>query len=268
MMAHDKTRSGPFDISFVMPAYNEQEIIGYTIRRLFAAFEKEGYRLELVAVDNGSQDRTGEIIREFAETHPGMIGVRVETNQGYGNGILEGIPHCTAPWIGIIPADGQVDAEDVVHLYEAIMAANRPVIGKVRRRFRMDGFRRKLVSVAYNLLVLAMYPEIGSLDINGSPKLAPRDVVTQMRLQSVGWFLDPEIMIKAHYMQVPVIEFNVFARMRGSGVSHVRVETCWEFMRALLHYRFSDHLAGWRQEIKDRRIAETPSSGVLSHAGH
>ena len=62
-----------FDISFVMPAYNEEEIVGYTMRRLVSAFEKEGYRVELVVVDNGSEDRTGEVIQDFAAEHAGII---------------------------------------------------------------------------------------------------------------------------------------------------------------------------------------------------
>jgi len=101
------------------------EIVGYTIPRLTTAFEKVGYRLELVAVDNGSSDRTGEIIRRIAAQNKAVIPHRVDENEGYGNGILSGIPICTAPWVGIIPADGQVDAEDVVRLYEAVIVTKR-----------------------------------------------------------------------------------------------------------------------------------------------
>src|SRR6185295_11956461 len=107
-------------ISFVVPAYNEEAILASTVRRLLEAFEKAGVALELVLVDNGSKDRTGAIIAEFAASNPAVRGVRVEVNRGYGYGVLQGFPHCTSPWIGVIPADGQVDAEDVVRLFEAV----------------------------------------------------------------------------------------------------------------------------------------------------
>src|SRR3979411_2947578 len=101
-----------------MPCYNEREVVGYTIRRLVTAFDDAGYQLEIVAVDNGSSDGTGEIIEALAGNYPGkVVHYRVERNEGYGNGIIAGIPLCTAPWIGMIPADGQVDAEDVVRLF-------------------------------------------------------------------------------------------------------------------------------------------------------
>jgi hypothetical protein len=158
------------------------------------------------------------------------------------------MPLCTAPWVGIIPADGQVDAEDVVRLYEAVISSNGAVLGKVRRRFRMDGLNRKITSIVYNLFVRALWPNLESLDINGNPKILPRDAATAMRLESSGWCLDPEMMVKAHYMGLRVLEFNVFARMRSGGVSHVRAETCWELFSTLVAFRFSDRLARWRIE--------------------
>lgn len=237
------------ELSFVMPCYNEQDIIGYTIPRFTAAFKKAGIKLELIAVDNGSRDRTGEMIREMAANDPTIVYYRVEVNEGYGNGILSGIKICRAPWIGMIPCDGQVDAEDVVALFDAIKTTDGNVLGKVRRRFRMDGLWRKVVSVTYNLLVRALWPKLGSIDVNGSPKILPRDVIEAMDLKSKNWFLDPEIVIKAHYMGLRVLEFNVFARMRGNGLSHVRVMTCWEFLRNLMIFRFSPEMPKWRRNL-------------------
>lgn len=237
------------EISFVMPCYNEEDVIGYTIPRFTAAFRNAGIKLELIAVDNGSRDRTGELIREMAADDPTIVYHRVEVNEGYGNGILSGIRVCRAPWIGMIPCDGQVDAEDVVALFDAAKASNGKVLAKVRRRFRMDGLWRKVVSVSYNLMVRAMWPKLGSIDVNGSPKILPRDVVQAMDLKSKNWFLDPEIVVKAHYMGLRVLEFNVFARMRGNGLSHVRVGTCWEFLRNLLIFRFSTEMPKWRRNL-------------------
>src|SRR5262249_15974589 len=72
---------------------------------------------------------------------------RVERNEGYGNGVLSALPVCSAPWVGMIPADGQVDAEDVARLFDAMVACGGNALAKVRRRFRMDGLWRKIVSI-------------------------------------------------------------------------------------------------------------------------
>ncbi len=235
------------ELSLIMPCYNEQDSIPYTIPQLVQAFEKAGHRLELVACDNGSKDRSGELIRSFAAQGMPVVYHRVEPNEGYGNGVLKSIHVCTAPWIGVIPADGQVDAEDVARLFEALKHTDGMVLGKVRRRFRMDGPLRKVVSIFYNLFVWMLWPKLGSIDVNGTPKIVHRDVLAAMQLESKKWFLDPEIMIKAHYLGVRTLEMNVFARMRSNGLSHVRASTCVEFFFSLLSFKFGGALTAWRK---------------------
>lgn len=259
--ANTTARQTQLDVSFVMPCYNEEEVIEYTIPKLVSAFEKAGHHLELIAVDNGSTDRTGEIIKKLAEQYQAVIFHRVEKNEGCGHGILSGLQLCSAPWAGIVLADGQVDADDVVNLYEAVASTNGRVLGKVRRRFRLDGLSRKVVSITYNVFVRLLWPRLESIDINGNPKILRREILLEMDLQSKGWFLDPEIMIKGHYMGLRVLEFNVFGRMRGNGLSHVRPAACWEFFRNLLIFRFSRQLSLWKQDHK-RVPLETDTSRV------
>jgi glycosyltransferase involved in cell wall biosynthesis len=245
-----------------MPCYNEEAIVAQTIRRLIQAFERAEIAIELIAVDNGSRDGTLAILQGLAEKHSEMVVVRVIDNIGYGNGVLAGLPHCTAPWVGIIPADGQVDAEDTVRLFEDALATGEVVLAKARRRFRMDGIQRKLVSIGYNVFFRLLWPRIESLDINGLPKIMPREVMSRLSLTSRQWLLDPEIMIRAHLLGVRVLEYNVFARMRGSGLSHVRASTCWEFVKGVLRLRFSPELRRWRSEV-DR----SPISGIKAAPG-
>ena len=246
-------------ISFVMPCYNEEEILEYTLPRLVNAFVDAGHRFELIAVDNGSSDRTGEIIQSFVDAGLPVVRHRIEVNEGYGNGLLRGIPLAKAPWIGFIPADGQVDAEDVVRLYESVQHSSGRVLGKVRRRFRMDGPVRWVVSVTYNLFMLMLWPRLGSLDVNGSPKIIHADVIEAMRLESKDWLLDAELMIKACMMGIRCLEMNVFSRMREAGASHVDSTTVWEFITRLLGFRFGPTLGKWWRSYQARDQLDVPT---------
>jgi glycosyltransferase involved in cell wall biosynthesis len=257
------------DLSLVMPCYNEQECVGNTVRRLISAFEAAGHRLEIVAVNNGSTDETAEILENLALEFPTVRVSHVAVNQGYGNGILSGIPEARAEWVGFIPADGQVDPADVVHLFESLLTARGEVLGKVRRRFRMDGLQRKFISIAYNGLVNVFWPGVQSLDINGTPKIMRRSLLAALNLESRGWFLDPEIMIKSHYMRVRILELNAFARMRGNGISHVRTSTCWEFLRNLVDFRFSSRMREWRRQNRSQhcRMGESVAAATAAISG-
>jgi glycosyltransferase involved in cell wall biosynthesis len=73
-----------FDLSLVMPRYNEEATVSHTISGPFGAFTKAGYRLEIVTVDNGSMGRTGKILRRLAASNPAVLYHRVEVNRGYG----------------------------------------------------------------------------------------------------------------------------------------------------------------------------------------
>ena len=241
---------GRLDLSIVMPCYNESENVPNTVPRLVRAFAHAECRYEIVTVDNGSTDSTWDKLTELAERYPGIVRpIRVATNIGYGNGLLQGMRRADGVWIGTVAADGQVDAEDVYRLYEACSESDGRVLGKVRRRYRMDGFVRRIISVAYNVFVRLLWPRLGSWDVNGQPRMLHRDVLEVMDLQSTNWLLDPEMLIKAYYMKVRVVEVNVFARMRGNGISHVRMATCWEFFTYLLRFRFSGRLRSWRERI-------------------
>jgi hypothetical protein len=109
--------------------------------------------------------------------------------------------------------------------------------------------------------VFLLWPRLGSIDVNGSPKIIHRDVLAAMDLQSKEWFLDPEMMVKAHYLGVRVIEMNVFARMRSNGLSHVRAAACLEFFVKLLNFRFGGELTRW-QKARPRVVASSELSGT------
>jgi glycosyltransferase involved in cell wall biosynthesis len=245
------------DLSLVVPCYNEEDVLRNTVRRLAHAFDAAGVRLELVLVDNGSTDGTGRVIDELIAEGLPIIKQAVAVNVGYGNGILRGLPSCRAALVGFICADGQVEANDVVRLYDIAARATSPKLVKVRRRFRMDGALRKVVSTIYNFSTTALFGGLGSIDINGNPKILPRDYLERMELESTDWFLDAEVMIKARRLGLAVLEINVLAQMREGGKSHVRPSTCREFVANLLAYRFGR---------KGRTLQQQPVPGAVGRA--
>lgn len=258
------------DITFVMPCYNEMDSIRSAVGELLDAFWEKNVDVELVLVDNGSLDETGKIIDQFIEEGLPVIKATVEVNQGYGNGVLCGLPYVRSNLVGIICADNQVTAEDVVRLYEVASKAHTPKAFKVRRRFRMEGPLRRIISITYNIVATALFGDLNTTDINASPKILPREYLEWMNLRSKDWFLDAEIMIKAKQMGLGVFELNVFAQMRAEGASNVRPSTCWEFIVNLLKYRFgkqADLLAVKPLNI-DERMKDDALQGYRAAEGN
>ncbi len=229
------------DVSFAIPCYNEEEVLERTVRRLAHEFHRRGVRLELVTVDNGSTDGTSALIdRLIAEGLP-LVKIRLEQNAGYGGGILCGLKACRAPWIGYLHADGQVEPEDVFRVYDTAVGAPRAALVQVNRRFRLDGLKRRIVTRIYNLLINTLFGGLGTSDVNGSPKLLRRDDFDRLDMQSTDWFFDAEMMIKAHWHRLPVIEVNVLSQARLGGTSHVDASARRQFLRNLIRWRFTRH---------------------------
>ncbi|MHC4469763.1 MAG: glycosyltransferase [Planctomycetota bacterium] len=234
-------------LSLAIPCYNEEDCVGDTVPPLVEAFHQDGVDLELVLVNNGSTDRTGEIIDEMIASGLPIVKVDIPRNQGYSNGIMRGLEQCRAPVIGFCHADGQVSPQDVVRTYRLIENREERVLTKVRRRYRQDSWKRKIVSIIYNGMMQIVFGWLGSIDINGSPKIFSRRNFQAMELRSRDWFLDPEIILKAKGLGMRTIEIDVEGHARHGGASHVRPATMMEFLLNIWRYRTSGHLRRWRK---------------------
>ena len=89
-------------VSVVLPAYNESGTIADDIATIQDAFAKEGVRIELIVVDDGSTDDTARIAADL----PGVILLRHESNRGVGAARKTGILAARSEWVITTDADG------------------------------------------------------------------------------------------------------------------------------------------------------------------
>lgn len=91
------------DLAFVIPAYNEEALIGACLESVLREVERSGARVEIVVVDNASSDRTGEIARSFEG-----VTVVEETRKGLVFARRAGFEASTAELVANIDADTQL----------------------------------------------------------------------------------------------------------------------------------------------------------------
>src|SRR5262245_44322052 len=261
--------SGPREapeLSLVIPCYNEESCLELTIPPLARAFSNAGVSLQIVLVDNGSTDRTSDVIdRLITNGTPVTKGV-VKTNEGQGLGFLTGFGLCRGKYIGNLCADGQVLPEDVVGVYRLLKTANAPCLAKARRRFRPDSWVRKLVSILYNGMMQVLFPGLPGLDVNGNPKMMPAEVLRLMELSSRDWFLEAEVMLKARYLNLRVIEVDIFGLPQKHSPSHVRVAAIVEFLQNIVAYRIGRPWRAWRKRIPRDSLLRLQASAAAASA--
>ncbi|HKZ24736.1 MAG TPA: glycosyltransferase [Acidimicrobiia bacterium] len=94
-------------IAIVIPAMNEQEVIERTIQAAAAAIYPEG-RVEIIAVDDGSGDATGDVMESLLGQIPNLSVVRFKTNRGKREAMAEGIRRTTAEVVVFVDSDSRI----------------------------------------------------------------------------------------------------------------------------------------------------------------
>jgi len=139
-------------LSVVIPVYNEQESLPELIRRTRTACDPLGLQYEILLVDDGSSDRSAELIEQAAAL-PGspVIGVLLNRNYGQHSAIMAGFSHVRGDLIVTLDADLQNPPEEIPRLVEAARQGY-DVVGTVRQQ-RQDSWFRRQASRTLNRLI-------------------------------------------------------------------------------------------------------------------
>ena len=223
------------NLSLVLPMYNEEKNGNRVVEEFVAAFKTRNISYELIAVDNGSWDRTGGLIDSLAKKYPGKVKkVRVELNQGYGYGILQGLRTATGDHIGYTPGDGQVPAEDIIMVYEKGRELDLEFMqGK---RIRKDSVMRRANTIVFNSLFHFFF-RCDVYDIGSNPKIMKRKWYTRLNLISKDWFIDGEIALKTRYFKGKMKEFPVQFHKREEGKSKINLLSVLEMLKNILRWK-------------------------------
>ena len=94
-------------ITFVVPCYNSQDYLHICVESLLTG----GKHVEILIVNDGSTDRTGEIAAEYEAKYPGIVRVLTQENGGHGEGINHGLREATGTYFKVVDSDDWLDTE-------------------------------------------------------------------------------------------------------------------------------------------------------------
>jgi glycosyltransferase involved in cell wall biosynthesis len=223
------------ELSIVIPFYNEEACCEQVLHRLILELDQNGIDYQLLPVNNGSSDRTGEILDRCARDCPRLKVVTIHQNRGYGWGVISGLRQGEGEYLGYVDGDTQIPSSEVVRVFRHMVERNAD-IGKATRQQRLDGIKRKAISSVYNTFFKLLFA-CSVRDINAKPKILRRDCFHALDLQSMDWFIDAEIILKAQTRAMRVEEIEISFLPRREGVSKFRWSTVWEFVINILRYR-------------------------------
>jgi glycosyltransferase involved in cell wall biosynthesis len=138
-------------LGIVVPAHNEEENLPLLVAELTAALGEAGISFELVIVDDGSRDRTAEVIRELVEEYDCVRGLLLSRNFGHQAAVSVGLQHARGRAIAIMDADLQDRPADLVALFQR-WQEGADVVYAVRKSRKEGWLLRTAYKVFYRLL--------------------------------------------------------------------------------------------------------------------
>ena len=212
---------GPAIVSVVIPAYNEERFIGQLLDEIRRVdLSPVDCTLELIVVDDGSRDRTAEIVAAI----PGVTLIRTP-NGGKGSAVRTGINAATGDYVLIQDADLEYDPNDYVPMFTAARQGATVVYGSRylahRGPYPQQGLMAFLGGTSLSLVCLVMTGRYLT-DTVTALKLFPRTLLTELALESNGFELDHEISAKViarghHIVEVP-IQYHPRSRLDGKKI--------------------------------------------------
>lgn len=140
------------DISVVVPAFNEQELIGRTVPRFIESLSAQRRSFELIVVNDGSRDRTGDVLDQLAAAEPRLRVIHFARNYGQTAAMMAGFWAARAPIIVPLDADGQNEPDDIQVLVDELEKGGYDVVSGWRKD-RKDSWLRTRVSRVANWII-------------------------------------------------------------------------------------------------------------------
>jgi glycosyltransferase involved in cell wall biosynthesis len=223
-------------LSVVMPVYNERTTIDEIIRRVLAV----PLRIELVVVDDGSDDGTNEILEQLQRE----LGFKLlrQKNAGKGAALRRGFAEVTGNLVVIQDADLEYSPEEYPQLIELICQDKADVVYGSRFLGRHRAFMfahymgNKLVTFATNVLYNTMLT-----DMETCYKAMRIEVLRSMTLKSNGFGIEPEITAKIFKRGYRVYEVPITYAGRGyEQGKKITWRAGFGALWVLLKYRFTE----------------------------
>jgi len=205
-------------LSYFFPAHDEEANIEGLVAEALDSLPGIAETFEVIAVNDGSRDRTQALADELTAAHPGVVrAVHHPTNLGYGAALRSGFAASRYELVAFTDGDRQFRVEDVGRLTERLAATDHPDVVVGYRIRRADPLVRTLYARAYRLANRIFFG-LKVTDVDCACKLFRREALEDIHVESDGAFFSAELLIKLRAAGRSVVEVGIphYPRTAGS----------------------------------------------------
>ena len=221
-------------LSVVLPVYNEEKNIEGVANSILAYLPKISDDFEIIIVNDGSTDRSREIIDLVAARHKEIIPINHERNRGYGATLATGFRNSKKRFIFFMDSDDQFRISDLSKLVYFI--DDYDIVAGIRNE-RRDPLIRDINGTVFNFVMKFLF-KVPIIDIDCAFKLFRREVVDEMTFCTTGALINTEIFVKAKLRgkKITFVGIEHYPRTRGrqtGAAPKVVIRALWEVVLLL-----------------------------------
>jgi glycosyltransferase involved in cell wall biosynthesis len=205
-------------LSYFFPAHNEEANLEGLVQEALETLPALADEFEIIAVNDGSKDRTHEIADRLAAEHPGVVrAVHHEVNRGYGGALRSGFEASRYELLAFTDGDRQFRVADIGRLTARLQEDDHPDVVVGYRIKRADPFIRVAYARTYKLANRIFFG-LRVRDVDCACKLFRREALDGVRVESGGAFFSAELLIKIGDQGRSIVEVGVphYPRTAGS----------------------------------------------------
>jgi phenylacetate-CoA ligase len=254
-----KVETEGVELSIVAPCLNESQNLPELVRRLLNVFEKKAVHGEVVLVNDGSTDDTGEVMRGLANRHSQVRVVEHESNRGIAESWRSGVRVARGKYVCLIDADLQNLPEDTLRLLREIRFTNADMVQGYRSSVGRLKDSRFILSRGFNSL-LNMAFGMNLKDNKSGFVIATKEVLEDsLRHRFSYFYFNSFIAVSAFSKGYSIREIETLFQNRWMGKSYLA-----RFPMRTIVRCFRDIFVGW-YEFRVSRKTENVVADYLKH---
>lgn len=229
-------------LSIIIPAYNEEDVILQAIQKTAEYFNSQKRDFEIIVVNDGSIDKTADVVRRAAGNHPNLKIIDNKKNQGKGASVRNGAFSAHGDWILFLDADLSTDPEEFekfkpyLNDYEIIIGSRAVPGAKIVKR---QPLLRELIGKCANILIRLVLG-LPYHDTQCGFKIFNRRTLAIFKEQKLtGWLFDAELLYLAKKKNFRVKEIGI--RWKNDPTTTVRKSDFLKLLNDLYHIRKLHH---------------------------
>ena len=234
-MAEPSAAPAPPTLSIVVPCFNEEFNVPELVDRVLAMLERGELTGELLLVDDGSKDRTRQVIEEHERRHPGVVvGCFHAVNQGIAAAWKTGTARAHGRYVVIIDADLQYQPEDILRLHRTLIETSVDVVQGWRSAVGRERDQRYYLSRGLNFILNRTFGT-KLRDSKSGFVICAREVMQDLLAHEGDYYYwQSFIMVAAHAKGYSYKEVETLFEARRQGVSFLETQAYWVSVKAFV----------------------------------